>query len=639
MKTVTNQKLISFSLDSGFRSGSNFNPSLVDFLEQATDGGFVADWSADFGSVSANGDTSSSAEAPGAVAVEPDETEGEAEGGAQDRHQADGWQAGGDTATAPQDSEAATATENEVRKWDSQTNPNLTTAVRGDEDETGQKDVGGGLSELEERRKSTPGLIFTNEFGEQIKDSTEDRGEKLSGSPENSGSEYETAEEWGDGGQGGGWGSADDELTYDHHPLCDSDGWRHEASPVSNMKRDYLIEDKLTSVHRDLSDPGGSFDLVPSDETQGGGSFDLVPSDETQGGGSFDLVPSAETRGGGAFDLVPSAETQGGGAFDLVPSAETQGGDSFDLVPSAETQGGGAFDLVPSAETQGGGSFDLVPSAETQGGGAFDLVPSAETQGGGAFDLVPSAETKEGGAFDSDPFDETKGSCAFDSDPFDETKGRGAFDSDPFDETKGRGAFDSDPFDETKGRGAFDSDPFDETKGRGAFDSDPFDETKGRGAFDSDPFDETKGRGAFDPEFLGKTKCGNEEGGFEFGPFVEKSGGGRVKVTGEGSGWDSDPFTNSFPAASSGTESPASKTTSWQKISDVRGFDSSVARPNSASVCGAATEGIKGVNFARNHKEPEHSDMSEDEAANRRFGKLYQELDTEKEEVHDSSCL
>ncbi|XP_053294922.1 amphiphysin [Pleuronectes platessa] len=81
--------------------------------QPAADGGFVADWSADFGSVSANGDTSSSAEAPGAAAVEPDETEGEAEGGAQDLHQADGWQAGGDTATNPQDSEAATATENE----------------------------------------------------------------------------------------------------------------------------------------------------------------------------------------------------------------------------------------------------------------------------------------------------------------------------------------------------------------------------------------------------------------------------------------------------------------------------------------------------------------------------------------------
>ncbi|XP_062261221.1 amphiphysin [Platichthys flesus] len=81
--------------------------------QPAADGGFVADWSADFGSVTANGETPSSAEAPGAAAVEPDETEGEAEGGAQDLHQADGWQAGGDTATPPQDSEAATATEKE----------------------------------------------------------------------------------------------------------------------------------------------------------------------------------------------------------------------------------------------------------------------------------------------------------------------------------------------------------------------------------------------------------------------------------------------------------------------------------------------------------------------------------------------
>nr|XP_019963173.1 PREDICTED: amphiphysin [Paralichthys olivaceus] len=81
--------------------------------QPATDGGFIADWSADFGSVSANGDTSSSAETPGAIAVGPDETQVEAEGGAQDWHQADGWQAGGETATPPQDTEAATATENE----------------------------------------------------------------------------------------------------------------------------------------------------------------------------------------------------------------------------------------------------------------------------------------------------------------------------------------------------------------------------------------------------------------------------------------------------------------------------------------------------------------------------------------------
>ncbi len=35
------------------------------------------------------------------------------------------------------------------------------------------------------------------------------------------------------------------------------------------------------------------------------------------------------------------------------------------------------------------------------------------------------------------------------------------------------------------------------------------------------------------------------------------------------------------------------------------------------------------------HKEPENSDLSEDEVANRRYGKLYQEIDTEMEEVPD----
>ncbi|XP_069367074.1 amphiphysin isoform X2 [Paralichthys olivaceus] len=576
--------------------------------QPATDGGFIADWSADFGSVSANGDTSSSAETPGAIAVGPDETQVEAEGGAQDWHQADGWQAGGETATPPQDTEAATATENEVRKWDSQINTNLhTTAVRGDEDETGQADVGGGVSELEERRKSTPGLIFTNEFGEQIEDSTEDRGEKLSGSPDNSGSEYETAEEWGDGGQGGGWASADDELTYDHHLVCDSD----------NMKRDYLIEDKLIAVHRDLSDPGGAFDSVPSAETKGGGAIDPDHFAETQEGGAFYSDPFGKTQGG-AFDSDPFVETQEGGAFDSDPFAETQGGAVFDSDPFAETQGGGVFDS------------DLF--AETQRGGAFDSLPSPETNGGGAINPGHFAETQEGGAFDSDPFAETQGGGVFDSDPFAETQGGGAFDSDPFVETQGGGAFDSGYSIQTQGRGAFDSYPFAETQGRGAFDLSHSIEIQGRGAFDSDPFAETQGGGAFDPEFLDKTKCGNEESGFEFDPFVDKSGGGRVKVTGYGSGWDSDPFANSFPAASSGTEAPASKTTPWQKISDIRGFDSSAARPNSASIFGAAAEGIKGVNFPRNHKEPDHSDMSEDEAANRRFEKLYQELDTEKEE-------
>ncbi|AWP03552.1 putative dentin sialophosphoprotein-like [Scophthalmus maximus] len=583
--------------------------------QPAAEGGFVADWSADFGSMSTNGETSSSAEAPGATGLE--EVQGETQG----------WsQGGGDRATSPQDSEAATAAEHEVSKWDSQTYPNIhPTAVRGDEDQTGQADSG-----LADRRKSTPGLIFTNEYGEQIEDNTEDRGEKWSRSPDGSGSEYETAEEWGEGGQGGGWVSADDELS------CASDGWGGREELLGKKTERDLCETQGPSGETQEggvfdSDPfaettgEGAFDLVSSPDTQGGGAFDSVPFAETMGEGVFDLVPSSETQGGGAFDSVPFAERQGGGAFVSDPFAETMGEGAFDLVPSSETQAGGAFDSVPFAETQGGGAFDLVPSRETQGGGAFDSDPFAETMGEGAFDLVPSSETQAGGAFDSVPFAERQGGGAFVSDPFAETQGEGAFDSDPFAETQGEGAFDSVPFAETQGGGAFVSDPFAETQGGGAFDSDPFAETQGGGAFDSDPFAETQGGGE-------STKCGNKGCGFDFDQFDEMSGEGGVSFSGEGSGWDADPFANSFPAATSGTERPASSTVSWQELSENSGFESSVAQQNSVSFYGTTAEGIKDTNIPRNPKEPENSDMSEDEDANRRIGKLYQELDTEKEE-------
>ncbi|XP_049888582.1 amphiphysin isoform X2 [Epinephelus moara] len=80
--------------------------------EPAADAGFVADWSADFGSLSANGDAASGAEAP---AVGLERAQGGAQGGAQGRPQADDWQPGADTATThPQDSEPTTAAQDEV---------------------------------------------------------------------------------------------------------------------------------------------------------------------------------------------------------------------------------------------------------------------------------------------------------------------------------------------------------------------------------------------------------------------------------------------------------------------------------------------------------------------------------------------
>uniref|UniRef100_A0AAQ4PKU5 BAR domain-containing protein n=1 Tax=Gasterosteus aculeatus aculeatus TaxID=481459 RepID=A0AAQ4PKU5_GASAC len=487
-------------------AGGGQNLTLPAFPKQAADTNFVADWSADFGSLPANEDTS-----PGP---------------------------GADKATPSQDREVATAAE-EVSSWNSQTNTNLhPSSVGVDEVETRQSDSVGDAGR-EDRRKSTPGLIVTNEYGKQIEDCTEDREDKWSRSPDWSGSEYETAEEWGDGGQGGDWPSADDELSYvDSPPLNVSEGyydgidWSQtvkQGSPGSNGTKLNCSEEEL---------PGEITD------------FKSVYTD-------------------------PLAETQGGGAFDSDPFAETQGGGVFDLDPSLETQGGGAFDSDPFAETQGGGAFDSDPFAETQGGGVFDLDPSLELQGGGAFD--------------SDPFGEKQGRSAFDLDYF------GAIDS-------GGGFFDSDPLAGTQGMDSFHSDPFAETQGGGVFDLDNFVETRGGRGFDSDPF--------------AQTQFGDKGVGFEFDPFAE--------TTGE------NPFANTFPAASSGMKCPASNAMSWQEASHNSGFDSQ-QNFASAAVSGTAV-GIKDVIVTRIPKEPENSDMSEDETANRRFGKLYQELDTEKEE-------
>ena len=557
------------------------------------------------------------------------------QGGAQGWHQADISQLGGDATTPPHDSEAATAAGDEVSSWDFQTNSNLPlSAIRDDEDKTEQVSDSG----QEHRRKSTPGLIFTNEYGEEIEDSTEDRGDKWSKSPDGSGSEYETAEEWGDGGQGGGWASADDELLYENHPPVNtSDGWGGGDDGVERVLREcdeadrqcpaenelFCKQSHLISVDRIHSESAKKDVIrVCESEMQGGGAFDSDPFAETQGGGAFDSDPFAETQGGGAFDSDPFTERHGGGAFDSDPFAETHGGGAFDSDPFAETNGGGAFDSDPFPETQGQGAFHSVLSAETQRGGGFDSVLSAETHGGGSIDSDYFAETQGGGAFDVDPFAEMQRGGVFDSDPFAEMPGGGAFDSDPFAETQGGGAFDSAVSAERQGGGVFVSVVSAERQGEGVFDTDSLAEKQEGGGFDSDPFAETQ-----------EAQFGNKGDGFEFDSFAETSGDSGAVATGDGrSGWDTDTFTNSFPADFSMTEGLSSNITTWQEVSDNSGFSSSIIQKSASA---SAAGGIKDVNLPRMHKEPENSDMSEDEAANRRFGKLYQELDTEKEEVLD----
>ncbi|KAK2896188.1 amphiphysin isoform X2 [Channa argus] len=79
---------------------------------QAADAGFVADWSADFGAESTNGDAASGAESPALPGGPTEGSEG-AQFGAQGWPQEDGWQQGGDTAISPLDTDPATAAKDE----------------------------------------------------------------------------------------------------------------------------------------------------------------------------------------------------------------------------------------------------------------------------------------------------------------------------------------------------------------------------------------------------------------------------------------------------------------------------------------------------------------------------------------------
>ncbi|KAF3698477.1 Amphiphysin [Channa argus] len=81
---------------------------------QAADAGFVADWSADFGAESTNGDAASGAESPALPGGPTEGSEG-AQFGAQGWPQEDGWQQGGDTAISPLDTDPATAAKDEEK--------------------------------------------------------------------------------------------------------------------------------------------------------------------------------------------------------------------------------------------------------------------------------------------------------------------------------------------------------------------------------------------------------------------------------------------------------------------------------------------------------------------------------------------
>ncbi|XP_017296093.1 amphiphysin isoform X2 [Kryptolebias marmoratus] len=484
--------------------------------QPVADAGFVADWSADFGSMPTNEDAA-------AQEVPAEELEGEhgsVQGVGQGWHQSESFQLGGNAITSSQDSEPK-AVEDEVSSWETSFIHNIHNSAASKE-ETGWLDLDSDRSSQGDRRKSTPGLIFTNEFGEEIEDSTEDRGDKWSRSLDGSGSEYETAEEWGDGGQGGGWISADDELSFENQAPINTSEERHVAvghsqtvepvSPELDMgdKKDQHQQTDLTSDCSNYSETNLKSDLAGQEEKR-------------------DLSARTGNSNSSAVDSDPFGESQGGAGFSSDPFAESQGGAGFSSDPFSESQGGAGFSSDPFAESQGGAGFSSDPFAESQGGAGFS----------------------------SDPFAESQGGAGFSSDPFAESQGGGGFDSNPV---------------------------------------------------------------------IAK------ERGLEFGPSTETLGlDGGVLIPRNGrSGLDSDPFADKYPEASPGTKGTESNNSSFQDVRDRCTFSSSITQLK--SIHGTAPEGNKEVIMPRIHKEPKKSDMSEDEAANQRFGRLYQELDTGKEE-------
>ncbi|KAK3567535.1 hypothetical protein QTP86_020054, partial [Hemibagrus guttatus] len=209
--------------------------------QPASDAGFNANWTADFGSAAQDlGDVQPATDGQGWPPAEgwPTDTvpQGEATG------EVRGWDTKYEQEPNPDCEECALRSvkidhpfkQQHVQEgteigWASEQSGSNThhSGWTGDEEEWTTENKTTGLEE-NGAGKSMPGIIFTNEFGQEITEVTEGPGQGLytdeegnsskwyltgQGDVDGSGSEYETAEEWADApGQNSGWVSADDEL-------------------------------------------------------------------------------------------------------------------------------------------------------------------------------------------------------------------------------------------------------------------------------------------------------------------------------------------------------------------------------------------------------------------------------------------
>ncbi|XP_028831372.1 amphiphysin [Denticeps clupeoides] len=507
--------------------------------QPATDAGFTANWAADFGTPAAGMEGSTGAAAPATDGWPPRRRLGSRGCTARGGHS---WKRDPCCVVVGQAEQGQEL---------------------GSEGGWATGEAGGVAGEPEESggEASMPGIIFTNEFGQEIQDTTEGSDLQLyllqqsadgtsgwglagQGDVEGSGSEYETAEEWGDApGQNGGWASTDDELA------CVEQPGDQEAAGTG---------------------PGGFDDW--GDSGDAGDAASPFP----------EQVPTGQSEPGGEDFSVE---------WDRSEQNTLVGLDVSTPLGTSET-------FQAAAEPA---------SAET-------------TQ------TVESFGTKDEpfGNSETDPFG-TSG-----NDPFENSE-------DPFT------ASEKDPFENSE-------DPF------GTSEKDPF------GTLEKDPF--------------------ADQGTELFGPQVPADGQGVdfVSAVGNSSGWAEDPFatenSQGWPGGWGGngpgknTESPSngfapwadfptptaaeaevSSKGSWQEVSDSSGFFSSDGQgdftagwgsdggqtldpfASFASQTNPPVTRSSLVEGATAPKEPENSDLSEDEVANRRYGKLYQEIDTERDET------
>ncbi|XP_073769914.1 amphiphysin isoform X19 [Danio rerio] len=571
--------------------------------QPATDAGFTANWAADFGSSATT------------VTDESANTQPAADG--QGWPPADGWPT--DSTPQPQ---GETATD-EVRAWDTENYPEpnpdcdpcavgggeaeqqhpgqgqegveegqtdwATNQVEWAEEKTGFVSEEGGAEETV-GLQAMPGIIFTNEFGQEIQDPMEGAGADSSRwglssqvDLDGSGSEYETAEEWGDvPGQNGGWVSADDEL---------------ESTENENA----VVAPEQSSVAQVGFADWGRADGVGVPEQ-------ITPADSGFGGDAF----------AANWDQPEAAPC--GSEFEKSPGEL--------LADPAETGADMPQNIIESA-------LSLDPfgteSNDPFGTGDDPFATSGDDPFGTGNDPFATSDQDPSGFSGSDPF-ATSGSELFGTEELPTENVKTGFDTDPFAESQpeGEGQWSTDPF-----AAGFTSDPF-ATEG----DQDPF-----ANEITSNPFDNESGRDPFNNENVQEWAKGFDSTGTKETGGDEKDSGVFDDNTGQGNGFAQ---WAAFPPPAADSES--SSKGSWQEVSDSSGFFSSDGQGNfTAGWPGEAVPpqepiasfpGPQGSSNPKStvaedrviHKEPENSDLSEDEVANRRYGKLYQEIDTELEE-------